>query len=175
MAKEVRLFGLCLELRATEAQVHRLEQIGYRVAQLHETATFLSTFATAEALAGHHSVQTLEQELKNAGGEPSGDRRVAGNRPQRGRPPDLGAAHRGEQRQRPQTSVHGLSSCAGMDRGRSALSAGRPSGQKRQPGSNQAMAQPGRDLGCAMARCPAMTPTSGHAPFPSRRRGLFAT
>ena len=53
-----------LVLRATEAQVHRLEQIGYRVAQLHETATFLSTFATAEALAGYHSVQTLEQELK---------------------------------------------------------------------------------------------------------------
>jgi carboxypeptidase T len=53
-----------LEVRATEAQVHRLEQIGYRVAQLHETERFLSTFATAEALAGYHSVQTLEQELK---------------------------------------------------------------------------------------------------------------
>ena len=53
-----------LVLRATEAQVHRLEQLGYRVAQLHETETFLSTFATAEALAGYHSVQTLEQELK---------------------------------------------------------------------------------------------------------------
>jgi carboxypeptidase T len=53
-----------LVVRATEAQVHRLEQIGYRVAQLHETERFLSTFATAEALAGYHSVQTLEQELK---------------------------------------------------------------------------------------------------------------
>lgn len=53
-----------LVLRASEAQVHRLEQIGYRVAQLHETSTFLATFATAEALAGYHSVQTLEQELK---------------------------------------------------------------------------------------------------------------
>jgi carboxypeptidase T len=53
-----------LVVRATEAQVHRLEQIGYRVAQLHETERFLSTFATAEALAGYHSVQALEQELK---------------------------------------------------------------------------------------------------------------
>jgi len=53
-----------LVVRATEAQVHRLEQIGYRVAQLHETERFLSTFATVEALAGYHSVQTLEQELK---------------------------------------------------------------------------------------------------------------
>jgi carboxypeptidase T len=53
-----------LVVRATEAQVHRLVQIGYRVAQLHETERFLSTFATAEALAGYHSVQTLEQELK---------------------------------------------------------------------------------------------------------------
>jgi carboxypeptidase T len=53
-----------LVVRATEAQVHRLEQIGYRVAQLHETERFLSTFATAETLAGYHSVQTLEQELK---------------------------------------------------------------------------------------------------------------
>jgi carboxypeptidase T len=53
-----------LVVRATEAQVHRLEQIGYRITQLHETERFLSTFATAEALAGYHSVQTLEQELK---------------------------------------------------------------------------------------------------------------
>jgi carboxypeptidase T len=61
-----------LVVRATEAQVHRLEQIGYRVAQLHETERFLSTFATAEALAGYHSVQTLEQELKT----------LAANRPE---------------------------------------------------------------------------------------------
>ena len=125
-----------LVLRANEAQVHRLEQIGYRVAQLHETSTFLSTFATAEALAGYHSVQTLEQELK-------------GHRPQRRRAHDLGTAHRRAKRQCPQTSIHGLSSCPGMDRGRSALSTSRPSDQKRQPGSNQTMAQPGRDLGCA--------------------------
>jgi carboxypeptidase T len=51
-------------LRASEPQVHRLHQMGYKVVQLHETETFLSAFATAESLAGYHSVQTLEQDLK---------------------------------------------------------------------------------------------------------------
>ena len=36
-------------LQASEAQIERLEQMGYGVEQLHMTQTYLSTFATAEA------------------------------------------------------------------------------------------------------------------------------
>jgi len=53
-----------LVLQATEAQVERLQQIGYGVEQLHETETFLSTFATDEATAGYHSAQSLEHDLR---------------------------------------------------------------------------------------------------------------
>jgi carboxypeptidase T len=53
-----------LVLRGSEAQIHRLQQMGYEVEQLHETESFLSRFATAEALAGYHTVQTLEQDLR---------------------------------------------------------------------------------------------------------------
>ncbi|MGH8902677.1 MAG: M14 family metallopeptidase [Egibacteraceae bacterium] len=51
-------------LRASEAQLERLEHMGYGVEQLHMTETFLSNFATAEALAGYHSVETLEEDLR---------------------------------------------------------------------------------------------------------------
>ncbi|MGH3925149.1 MAG: M14 family metallopeptidase, partial [Pseudonocardiaceae bacterium] len=53
-----------LVLRASEAQLERLERMGYGVEQLHLTETFLSDFATAEALAGYHSVETLEEDLR---------------------------------------------------------------------------------------------------------------
>jgi carboxypeptidase T len=51
-------------LQATEAQIERLEQMGYAVEQLHMTSKYLSTFATAEATAGYHSAGQLEQDLR---------------------------------------------------------------------------------------------------------------
>jgi carboxypeptidase T len=51
-------------LQATEAQVERLEQMGYGVEQLHMTDAYLSTFATAAATAGYHSAEALEQDLR---------------------------------------------------------------------------------------------------------------
>ncbi len=51
-------------LQATEAQVERLEQLGYGVEQLHVTDAYLSTFATAAATAGYHSAEALEQDLR---------------------------------------------------------------------------------------------------------------
>lgn len=51
-------------LQATEAQIERLEQMGYGVVQLHMTSKYLSTFATAEATAGYHSAGQLEQDLR---------------------------------------------------------------------------------------------------------------
>lgn len=53
-----------LVLQATEAQAQRLEQMGYGVEQLHETESYLSTFATDEAVAGYHSAETLEADLR---------------------------------------------------------------------------------------------------------------
>jgi carboxypeptidase T len=53
-----------LVLQATEAQAERLEHMGYGVEQLHETESYLSTFATEEAIAGYHSVETLEADLR---------------------------------------------------------------------------------------------------------------
>ena len=53
-----------LVLRAEEPQVDRLQKMGYVCEQLQDTASFLETFATAEAIAGYHSAQTLEQDLK---------------------------------------------------------------------------------------------------------------
>ncbi len=51
-------------LRAAEAQVERLRQMGYGVEQLQETASFVSRFATPETVAGYHSAETLEQDLR---------------------------------------------------------------------------------------------------------------
>ena len=42
----------------------RLQKMGYVCEQLQDTATYLQTFATAEAIAGYHSAQTLENDLK---------------------------------------------------------------------------------------------------------------
>lgn len=53
-----------LVLQATEAQAERLEQMGYAVEQLRTTETYLSTFATDEAIAGYHSAETLEADLR---------------------------------------------------------------------------------------------------------------
>ena len=53
-----------LVLQATEAQAERLEQMGYAVEQLRTTETYLSTFATDAAVAGYHSVETLEADLR---------------------------------------------------------------------------------------------------------------
>src|SRR5205814_7053219 len=50
-------------VRAAEAQAERLRPIGYGVEELHQTANFLSAFATADALASYHSAATLEQDL----------------------------------------------------------------------------------------------------------------
>jgi carboxypeptidase T len=51
-------------LSASEAQLERLDRMGYGVEQLHMTEAYLSTFATAEAVAGYHSAETLEQDLR---------------------------------------------------------------------------------------------------------------
>jgi carboxypeptidase T len=51
-------------LRAAEAQADRLRQMGYTVDQLQQTDAYMAAFATAEATAGYHSAQTLEQDLR---------------------------------------------------------------------------------------------------------------
>jgi carboxypeptidase T len=51
-------------LRAATAQAERLREMGYGVEQVQQTETFLSRFATAEALAGYHSAETLEEDLR---------------------------------------------------------------------------------------------------------------
>ncbi|MET0764483.1 MAG: M14 family metallopeptidase [Blastococcus sp.] len=51
-------------LQAEEFQVGRLEAMGFDVEQLQMTEPYLSTFATAEAVSGYHTVATLEQDLR---------------------------------------------------------------------------------------------------------------
>src|SRR5712692_4121647 len=51
-------------LRASDAQAERLRRLGYGVEQLHLTDRYLSAFATAEAVAGYHSAETLAQDLR---------------------------------------------------------------------------------------------------------------
>jgi carboxypeptidase T len=51
-------------LQADEFQLDRLVAMGFAVEQLQTTETHLSTFATAAAVSGYHSVATLEQDLR---------------------------------------------------------------------------------------------------------------
>jgi carboxypeptidase T len=51
-------------LQADEAQVSRLEAMGYGVEQLQLTESYLSDFATERTAAGYHSAETLEQDLR---------------------------------------------------------------------------------------------------------------
>jgi carboxypeptidase T len=51
-------------LQAEESQADRLEAMGYGVEQLELIEPYLSTFATAEALSGYHTVGTLEEDLR---------------------------------------------------------------------------------------------------------------
>jgi carboxypeptidase T len=51
-------------LQADEFQVSRLEAMGFVVEQLQMTEPYLSTFATAQAVTGYHTVATLEQDLR---------------------------------------------------------------------------------------------------------------
>jgi carboxypeptidase T len=51
-------------LRAAEPQAERLQRMGYHVEQLDLTDTFLSMFATAAAIAGYHSAESLEQDMR---------------------------------------------------------------------------------------------------------------
>lgn len=51
-------------LRTAEPQAERLRHMGYSVEQLETTDAHLSTFATAEALAGYHSAESLEQDMR---------------------------------------------------------------------------------------------------------------
>jgi len=51
-------------LRTTEAQAERLAHMGYAVDQLHETDRYLGMFATADAMAGYHSVESLAQDMR---------------------------------------------------------------------------------------------------------------
>ncbi|MCA1691445.1 MAG: M14 family metallopeptidase [Acidimicrobiales bacterium] len=58
-----------LVLRASEAQAERLEQMGFGVEQLDSTESYLSRFAvtdlTQEVVAGYHSAETLENDLRS--------------------------------------------------------------------------------------------------------------
>src|ERR1700720_3581714 len=56
--------GNRLVLRAEEAAVNRISQMGYQVRPLMEVAQHLETFATAENLAGYHSAESLAQEMR---------------------------------------------------------------------------------------------------------------
>lgn len=51
-------------LRAPDAQVERLERMGYGVEQLHEGDQYLSAFATAESFSGYHSAESMEAGLR---------------------------------------------------------------------------------------------------------------
>src|SRR5215831_7769338 len=51
-------------LRGADAQAERLQRMGYNVEQLHLTERYVSRFATAEAIAGYHSAESLEQDLR---------------------------------------------------------------------------------------------------------------
>jgi carboxypeptidase T len=51
-------------VRATEAQLERLQAMGYTIEELRQAEAFLSEFATAEATTGYHSAATLEQDLR---------------------------------------------------------------------------------------------------------------
>ena len=53
-----------LILRAPEAPFERLTQMGYGVEPLQPVADHLRAFATTEAIAGYHSAETLEQDLR---------------------------------------------------------------------------------------------------------------
>jgi carboxypeptidase T len=53
-----------LVLRAADAQAERLQRMGYDVEQLQLTESYLRTFATAEAISGYHSAETLEEDLR---------------------------------------------------------------------------------------------------------------
>ena len=50
--------------RASDAQAERLRQMGYGVAQVHQTHQFLATFLTAAAGPGFHSAATVESGLR---------------------------------------------------------------------------------------------------------------
>jgi carboxypeptidase T len=52
-------------VRASEAQLERLEKMGYTIEQLRPTEHFLSEFATEEAATGYHSAATLEQDMRD--------------------------------------------------------------------------------------------------------------
>jgi carboxypeptidase T len=51
-------------LRGADAQAERLQRMGYNVEQLHATERYLARFATAEAIAGYHSAQSLEEDMR---------------------------------------------------------------------------------------------------------------
>lgn len=51
-------------LRTADAQAERLRLMGYTVEQLESTDAYLSTFATAEAIAGYHSAASMEQDMR---------------------------------------------------------------------------------------------------------------
>jgi carboxypeptidase T len=51
-------------LSTEEVQAERLRQIGYGVEQLELMDAYMATFATAEAVAGYHSAESLERDLR---------------------------------------------------------------------------------------------------------------
>src|SRR5688500_14015129 len=53
-----------LVVYATEAQAERLTQLGYRVREMASGDAHVAAFATDDALAGFHSAESLEDELR---------------------------------------------------------------------------------------------------------------
>jgi carboxypeptidase T len=53
-----------LVLRAPEATTDRLAQMGYRVRQIIDVQSHLSTFATAQSLVGYHSAESLGDDMR---------------------------------------------------------------------------------------------------------------
>ena len=118
-----------LILRAPEAPIERLTQMGYGVEPLQPVADHLRAFATTEAIAGYHSAETLEQDL----------RQLAETRPEIAELREIGrsvenrpiwALRIGERKgSLGKGAVHGLPSRTGMDRRRGAVPAGPGTGR----------------------------------------------
>jgi carboxypeptidase T len=51
-------------MRGAEAQLDRLERMGYDLERLQDTESYLMSFATDAALTGYHSVEGVEQDLR---------------------------------------------------------------------------------------------------------------
>ena len=88
--------GNRLVLRAEEAAVNRISQMGYQVRPLMPVAQHLETFATAENFAGYHSAESLAQEMRALAQAHPHASEIPGVRA--GGAPHFGSAFRGRSR-----------------------------------------------------------------------------